>query len=375
MKLVVDDKIPFLEGVFNPFGTVVFIPGEKISKQDLLDADGLMTRSVTQCNQDLLENTTVRFISSATIGDDHIDKEYCRRNNISWATAKGCNANAVNQYVQAALLNLLNKFGLEPDRLTIGIIGVGNIGSRVNLSAKSLGFNTLLVDPPRQRKEGTKGFSELKEVFEEADIITLHVPLSDKGPDRTHHLVEGVFLDAFKKNIFLINSARGGVVDSLALKKALKNGKVRAAILDVWENEPVPDPALVELALLATPHIAGYSGDGKAKASAMAVQTVSRYFKLGLDDWSPQQADKSEEFHFDGQGVGDIEVLKAVFAYVARLKDTSGLLKNDPSRFSKLRGSYKLRNENHHWSLLLKNCSTGVIEMLRKLGFIVEGIS
>jgi len=237
MKIVADDKIPFLEGVFEPFAEVVYLPGDKIKKAQLNYANALLTRSITQCNGELLEGTSLKLVASATIGDDHIDKEFCKRNNIKWTTAQGCNANAVVQYFTSALLSVSEKAGIVLKDKTIGIIGVGNIGSKVEMVCRAFGMKVLLNDLPRERAEGKINFTDLEIIQKEADIITFHVPLTYGGTDQTFHLLDHDFINKLSKPIILINTSRGPVTDSEALKYGKDQGKIAHLILDVWEAE------------------------------------------------------------------------------------------------------------------------------------------
>ncbi|HSV76321.1 MAG TPA: 4-phosphoerythronate dehydrogenase, partial [Bacteroidales bacterium] len=287
LKIVADHKIPFLAGVLEPYAKVVYLPGAQITRSDLMDADALVVRTRTRCHAELLEGTEVKIIASATIGHDHIDKEFCERKGIAWHSAPGCNSASVAQYIASALAMIAKKTGMKPENLTMGIIGAGNVGKKVIALCKTLGIRALVNDPPRQRAEGTGDFCSLPELIENSDIVTLHVPLTMSGPDKTFHLANEGFFGNMKPNGWLINTSRGEVVDSEALKTALRKQRIKGVILDVWENEPLIDLDLLEKVFLGTPHIAGYSADGKANGTAMTVQALSRFFGLGLDNWRP----------------------------------------------------------------------------------------
>jgi len=333
LKIVADSKIPFLENVFSSSVEVVFLPGNQISKNDLLDADALITRSITKCDASLLENTKVRFIATATIGDDHIDKGFCERNDIKWASARGCNAGAVEQYVLAALLSFAKNSKMSSlSGLCIGVIGVGNIGSRIEKIAKAFGMRVLLNDPPRADREGNEKFTSLDKLLQEADIITLHVPLILEGNRRTFHLADKSFFKKAKKSFVFINSSRGEVVETDALKNAIRTKKVRFSVIDVWENEPKIDNELLGLTDIATPHIAGYSVEGKANGTAMSVNAISRFFDLGLDKWSPGIGKPVQDTIFvDCNGKDSLEVISEI------VKLTYDIEKDD----SKFRDSIK----------------------------------
>jgi erythronate-4-phosphate dehydrogenase len=372
MKIVADHKIPFLEGVFEPYGEVVYLPGDKIKKAQLKDSDALLTRSITQCNSELLEGTSVKLIASATIGDDHIDKEFCLSNNIKWTTAQGCNANAVVQYFTSALLSVSKKAGFVLKDKTIGIIGVGNIGSKVEKVCRAMGMKVLLNDPPRERIEGKMNFSDLDIIQREADIITLHVPLTYGGVDKTFHLLDPTFVEKLSKPVILFNTSRGPVTDSEALKYGKEQGKITHAILDVWEGEPHIDPEVLELATIGTPHIAGYSIEGKAKATEMVVQSVCEFFYLPLKNWKPDLGLKNEILEIDLKDLNKQQSLQKVFRAVYDIHKDDELLRKNPSDFERVRGSYVFRRENSGFILNLKNSNQHIVQVLLELGFKIE---
>lgn len=374
MKVVADDNVPYIQGVFEPFGEVLYLPGERITRHDLLDADVLITRSVTKCNEILLRNTPVKLIASATIGHDHIDKNYCSQNGIEWTTAKGCNAGAVGQYVLAALIHAATSAGLDLHDETLAIIGVGDIGSRISEIATSLGMNVLHYDPPREKKEGANGFSSLQEVFEQARIISLHVPLTDGGNCPTRGMVNEEFLRSFDKDIVLINTSRGEVIKTKDLIESIDSGKVSSALIDVWENEPGIDRELLRRCLTATPHIAGYSSEGKARGSAMTVAAVNDRFNLGLSGWAPPMSIDPAAMKMDGKGLDAFEIMQRVFRNVCPLEFDTQKLKNEPASFVQQRRNYPYRNENHQWILDLINCSETLVEGFLRLGFQVNRI-
>ena len=267
-KIIVDDKVPFLEGVLENHFEVVYKPGNEIVRDNLADADALLIRTRTACDRNLLEGSSVKFIATATIGYDHIDTEFCRLAGIEWMNAPGCNAWAVQQYVVTAILELAVKYSLPLDQLTLGVVGVGHVGSKVAEAVRALGLHVLLCDPPRKRKEGGN-FVSLETITAECDIITFHVPLTVDGEDRTYHMADDFFFAKLQRMPIIINSSRGEVVMGDALKRALIARSVKGAVLDVWEKEPGVDLELLRLVDIATPHIAGYSVEGKANGTAM----------------------------------------------------------------------------------------------------------
>lgn len=372
MKIVADHKIPFLEGVLEPYAEVVYLPGSKIKKAHLKDADALLTRSITRCNSELLEGTSVKLIASATIGDDHIDKEFCRSKSIKWTTAQGCNANAVVQYFTSALLSVSEQEGIGLWDKTVGIIGVGNIGSKVVKVCRTLGMRALINDPPRERKEGSAMFSDLNTIQQQADILTFHVPLTYGGADKTFHLFDQDFADKLSKAVILINTSRGPVTDSEALKYGKEQGKISTLVVDVWEGEPGIDLELLDMTAIATPHIAGYSIEGKARATEMVVQSVSEFFHLPLKNWKPDLGFKKEILEIDLIDLNEQKSLQKVFRAVYDIQKDDELLRENPSDFERLRGSYIFRRENSSITLNLKNSNQNIVQVLSELGFKIE---
>jgi erythronate-4-phosphate dehydrogenase len=302
MKIVADSKIPFLRGVFEPQATVVYLPGVDIRSADLADADCLLVRTRTRCTRDLLQGTSVRFIGTATIGFDHIDTEWCHHNGITWTNAPGCNSGSVVQYIVSAILSMADRLNFRPEDKTLGIIGVGHVGKKVGKAAHEMGMKVILNDPPRARAEGPAGFSDLNELLAVADIVTIHVPLNLEGPDRTIDLVGRNFLDQLRPGAILINSSRGEVLDEKACL-AWMNEHARDAgavlrnrlslILDVWPHEPEINRELLGLAAIATPHIAGYSMNGKYNATRMIAEAVAEFFHLKKPEMPPLMRDGS----------------------------------------------------------------------------------
>ena len=295
MKIIVDDKIPYIHGALEPFAEVVYLPGSKTTAEVVKDADALITRTRTICNEALLSGSSVKIIATATIGYDHIDTDYCDRAGIKWTNAPGCNAKSVEQYIASAIMVMAEKKNGTLAGKTIGVVGVGNVGSKIAKIAEMLGMRVLLNDPPRAREEGEKGFVGLDTILKESDVITLHVPLNQDGIDATFHLAdEKLFARMARKPVF-INSCRGEVVKTAALKDAIRTGQVSGAVVDCWENEPDIDSELLALVDLGTPHIAGYSRDGKAKGTEMTVQAVSRFLGLGSKNWKASNVEKPDK--------------------------------------------------------------------------------
>jgi erythronate-4-phosphate dehydrogenase len=374
MKVIVDNKIPFIKGVLEPFIDVEYYPGNEIDNKKVKDADALIVRTRTNCDASLLDGTSVKFIATATIGYDHIDTDYCLKKNIFWTNAPGCNAGSVMQYVASALLTYADEQGINLKDKVLGVIGVGNVGKRIVQLAEYIGMQVLLNDPPRAKSEGPCGFISLKGLMREADIITCHVPLNYSGEYKTHHLVDENFLNSLNKGSLLINSSRGEVVDSQALKKYLVNKKLNAVILDVWENEPFIDKELMEMAYFATPHIAGYSTDGKANATKMSVRSLSQFFNLGIDDWEPDDLPVPEKniIEIDSTNKSLQHVLKSAIIPTYNIHNDANGLRNSLSDFEKLRGNYPLRREFLAYSLSVKNLSVENKWTLMRMGFNIK---
>jgi erythronate-4-phosphate dehydrogenase len=317
----------------------------------------------------------VSFIASATIGYDHIDAAWCASKGIAWTNAPGCNSSSVRQYVVSTLLYLAFHRKLDLAGMKLGIVGVGHVGKKVQSAGEALGMKVLLNDPPRARKEGGKGFVSLDELLAEADVLTLHVPLNRGGPDNTFHLVNSGFLAKAKKGSILINTSRGAVVDESALKKGIGDSMFSDVVLDVFEREPEVDPALLELVTLATPHIAGYSLDGKANGTTMSVQAMSRHFGLGLDDWLPDDLPEpaQPEIYGDASQVEKHELLWNIFSGTYDVSADDRRLRNAPDSFEQLRGDYPFRREPSAYAVRLFQGYQELYKLLEKLGFSVLG--
>ncbi len=371
MKIIIDDKIPYIKGALEPVAEVIYLPGNKTTPEVVKDADAIITRTRTICNEKLLKCSNVKFIATATIGYDHIDTEYCKHAGIEWTNAPGCNAESVNQYIASALFSwsMRKRTGLAGK--TIGIVGVGQVGSRVAKLCETIGMNVLLNDPPRERLEGADNFVSLKTIQKEADIITFHVPLNKTGIDSTYHLVNEEFLQNLKKKPLIINSCRGEVFETSAVKSSFESGLVSRLIIDCWENEPGLDLELLNQAEYGTPHIAGYSKDGKANGTKMSVQAVSRFFNLGLDDWQPSKVEPPENpvFEIDGNQRREYSILAEAILSTYNIESDDEALRETPYLFEKLRGDYPVRREFDSFTIKAINIEAGTLEKLRKLGF------
>jgi len=340
-RIVIDSAIPMIRGVLEPYAEVVYRPGQAFTPADVRDADALIIRTRTRCDEALLRGSRVRLIATATIGYDHIDLDYCRRAGIRVATAAGCNARGVLQWMAAALALLSEREGWRPEERTIGIVGVGHIGSLVEAYARRWGFGVLCCDPPRAERErnaeGKGGkedagvdFRPLEEVAANCDILTFHTPLDGT----TRHLCDRTLLATLRRDAVIINCSRGPVVDNKALRES-----GRRCLLDVWEDEPHPDPELLAQALVATPHIAGYSLQGKANATAMSVRAVAETLSLPLAGWYPAEVPPTHP-----RPIGWEELRRTIVAHCDLAAETR-TLQAAPDTFEALRDHYRYRPE------------------------------
>ena len=340
MKIVADKDIPFLEGVFEPYAEVFYKQGDSIVKEDVADADVLIVRTRTQCNADLLEGTSVKMVTTATIGTDHIDLDYCASRGIKVANAAGCNAGGVMQYVFSAVYGVAARKGIKLEDAVFGIVGVGNVGSKIEFLAKYLGFKVLRCDPPRAEAEGPEGFCSLEYLLENSNIVTMHVPLDET----TRGMADETFFALMKPGAIFINAARGEVIDENALIAA--SPKLGAIVIDTWCNEPRINEDLLEVADIATPHIAGYSYQGKENATIMAVRAVARYLGIrALRYYRPHDEEEGHEpvlLDLKGKNHGEIA---AVFQYNYPIFTDDFRLRMNPAGFEKLRAAYQYRRE------------------------------
>ena len=349
MKIVADTNIPFLKGVLEPYARVEYIDGRNIGREDILDADALIIRTRTRCHAALLDGSRVRFIGSATIGTDHIDLDYCAAHGITVCNAPGCNAPAVAQWVFCAINAWMQERGITTaDGLSLGIVGVGHIGSIVARWARQLGFTVLLNDPPREMAERTERtentgeteimeitggtdecFLSLEELQRRCDIITFHTPITRDGQWPTWHLCDQAFLDALDHCRLILDAARGPIVDNEALLRW--HGDVA---LDCWENEPDISRELLEKAIVATPHIAGYSSQGKQRGTAMMLAALNEFY--GWDIPVPV---------IEAPATGAVDVTLAGIAASYDILADTARLKAAPATFESLRNHYTHRPE------------------------------
>ena len=348
MKVIIDNKIPYIEGIIEKLGEdtpneVIYIPGTKFTPEIVRDADALIIRTRTLCNRELLEGSKVKFIATATIGFDHIDTDYCKEAGITWTNAPGCNSASVAQYIHSTLLLLEKEKGFTLKGKCIGVVGIGNVGSKVCKVAQSLGMRVLMNDLPRADKEGAGMFTDMETLTRECDVITFHTPLNKEGKYKTYHLADAGFFNSLKKSPVIINTSRGEVTETSALISALEKKQISEAVIDVWENEPEISLELLNKVFLGTPHIAGYSADGKANATRMSLESFCRFFHINPDfDIQPIQPDSSV-----------IKASTEADAYLQMYdpRRDSNALKANPEMFEQLRGDYPFRREKEAYTI------------------------
>ncbi len=331
LNIIIERHVPFLAGLLEPYANVRYLDSSEIDVEKMRPTDALITRTRTKCDRELLELSRCSFIGTATIGTDHIDTEYCAGRHIAVVNAPGCNAPAVAQYVMSSVVHMANR---PLSQYTIGIVGVGHVGSIIEKWAKALDMKVLLCDPPRERAEGGDQWCSLDQIARECDIITFHTPLVRNGEDATFHMADASFFDKLHRAPVIINSARGAVVDTPALVEALDCGKVSKAVIDCWEGEPSIDRDLLQRAAIATPHIAGYSHEGKVRASQMVLDALTNFFTL------PRI---SLGMNVNMKVPSSVRILDLVQSYNP-VADTVAL-KNNPECFEQLRDGYKYRSE------------------------------
>lgn len=345
MKIIVDEKIPFIrEPLARLADEVVYLPGAAFSPEAVKDADALIIRTRTRCTRQLLEGSRVQFIATATVGFDHIDTDYCRQAGICWSNAPSCNAASVAQYLQASLLLLQRLRGRTLAGSTLGVVGVGNVGRLVAEVGMRLGMRVLLNDPPRAEHEGADGFSPLSRLAEECDVISFHVPLVREGKYCTFHLANSGFFRTLKRKPAIVNTSRGEVVETQALLQALDAGTAGDAIIDVWENEPDINLSLLNKVFIGTPHIAGYSADGKANATRMALDALCRHFGLSANYHIVPPPPLTPVIHAS-------DPTDALLQMYDPRRDSEAL-RLHPECFEQLRGNYPLRREESAYTVL-----------------------
>jgi erythronate-4-phosphate dehydrogenase len=385
MKSVCCSNMPFAKEAFSTLGDVLLKDGRTLTPADVRDADLLAIRSTTRVDRSLLDGSRVQFVGTATIGYEHMDTRYLEQAGIRWCHSPGCNANSVSEYVTAALLCLACRHGLSLQGKTIGVIGVGNVGTQVVKKGRALGMRVLQNDPPRQRTEDGRPnredrdhttFVSLDRVLAESDVVTLHVPLTKEGLDATYHLANRTFFEKMKPGCLFINSARGAVTVTDALLEAMHRGTVSHAIVDTWEGEPNYRQDLLERVDIGTPHIAGHSFEGKVMGTVMVYREACRF--LGVEAaWSEgplMPPALVPEIRLDAAGLRDEEALWRIVRPVydieaddRRLRDRGG--REAAEHFDWLRRTYPVRREFRFTRVRMMNGSEELERKLRELGF------
>lgn len=367
MRIVADTTIPFLKGVVEPSADVVYLSAKGFTPEAIKDADALIVRSIDKCTPQLLRDSKVKLITTATIGFDHIDTHYCEANGIAWRNAPGCNAPSVAQYVISSLLVLAQREGNASLKgKSIGIIGVGHVGKQVERLATLLGMRVLRNDPPRVEKEGSNGFLPLDDLLGEADIVTLHVPFTREGKYPTFHLADNIFFEKMKPGCWFVNSCRGSVHDTTALLDACRTGIVKETIIDCWENEPDIDMDLLQTSSIASPHIAGFSADGKATATRMCLEAIASFFSIHFEHLS-EVVPLSPENPIIDLNDFDHHRIEQAFLRTFNPEVIDHKLRNEPSSFEYLRNHYDHPREPKAYQIA--HATLEEQETLQKIGF------
>jgi erythronate-4-phosphate dehydrogenase len=380
LRIVADENMPLVKEFFEEFGEIKFLPGRSITADDVRDADILLVRSITRVDETLLKGSRVRFVGTATIGFDHIDVDYLKKNKIGFACAPGCNASSVVEYVISTLSVLAEQGQFNLHEKTVGIVGVGNVGELLQKRLTQIGIHCVCNDPPRTAK-GEEGFIGLDELMRMADIVTIHTPLIKEGEYKTHHLFDAPRLNELKAHAILINTARGSVVDNNVLRELLEKRHDVRAVLDVWENEPDINLDLLHKTAIATPHIAGYSLDGKIRGTEMIYKAVCRHFGLPVrkkaGQFAPDPALEKLNFSED-QSIDEALNIAIRSCYDVRRDDAS--MRDAACRFNtafgsafdNLRKNYPVRREFSNLKIKIKHGKVEVIDVFKALGFPVK---
>lgn len=379
MQIIADQNIPFVKECFSSIGQVSLCAGRQITPAAVKDADLLLVRSVTDVNAQLLDNSKVKFVATATIGTDHIDLDYLKNRGIAFSAAPGSNANSVAEYITCALLTIAERRHISLSGKSLGIVGVGNVGSRVAKKAAALGLKVMLNDPPLHRQTNDPKYLPLKDLYN-CDFITLHTPLTKTGPDKTYHLADEKLFSSLKSGIVFLNTSRGGVMDTISLKKAIQSKRISACLLDVWENEPNIDTELLAMVDLASPHIAGYSYDGKVAGMIMIYEAACNFLKIKplrtINDFLPPPpipAIDLDEVSGDPQTVIR-HLTKRIYDIESDDARTRQILTTPPAEqgkfFDKLRKDYPIRREFQNTVISTKNAV--LAKILAGIGFSVN---
>lgn len=366
MKIIADNTVPYLKGIAEPIADMKYLNSNEFTPDNIRDADALIVRSIDKCTRELLEGSRVRLITTATIGFDHIDTKYCDEAGITWRNAPGCNAVSVAQYVLASLITVALRKKESLQGKTIGIVGVGHVGKELEKICTAYGLNVLRNDPPRAEEEGSEGFVSLDTIAEESDIISFHTPLTHEGRFQTHHLANEGFFRKTRKKPWFINASRGAVHDTKALLNALKSGEISEAIIDCWENEPGIDRELLDRAAIATPHIAGFSADGKANGTRICLENIERFFGVIIEKLPEVVAPAPADPVIDLAGVTEHRIEHATLCSFNPLT-VDNSLRETPEKFEWFRANYHHPREFAAYTVA--NATTEERALLDRLGF------
>ncbi len=384
MKIVADANIPFVQECFSSIGEVAIVSGRDMKPAVVADADTLLVRSITRVDEGLLAGSSIRFVGTATIGFDHVDLDYLHAHHIGFASAPGSNANSAAEYIIAALLDVGRRHKIQLEGRSIGVIGVGNVGGRVAQKCDALGMRVLRNDPPLQRQTGSPIYVPIEALYD-CDFITFHTPLTREGVDKTFHLADEPFFGHLKEDVVLLNASRGAVVDSVALKAAIDDERLGPVVLDVWENEPNIDVELLDQVDLASPHIAGYSFDGKIAGLIMIYRAVCEFFGLDPKHEAADFLPIPEVPEIDlGTTDGDDEAALAdavqrVYSIQRDDENTRRIALEPPETrgafFDALRKNYPVRREFQNTTVTVDEPGGAVVRKLLGIGFKVKGRS
>lgn len=372
VRIVADENIPCVREAFGRWGDVHTLPGQAIVSGEVRDADVLLVRSVTRVDEALLSGSRVKYVASATSGTDHVDLEFLARSGIGFCDAPGSNADAVAQYVVVALHAIVDRLSKPISELSIGIVGVGHVGSRLSRLCETLGMRVVWNDPPLAEQAGDERYEPLERILG-CDVVSLHVPLTEAGPLKTRGLVDGAFLDAMRPGSALINTCRGHVIDEASLKRALDDGKLRACVLDVWQHEPRIDSELLARVTLGTPHVAGYTVEGKLRGTQMIHRGLASMMGMecgwNMEDHLPPappavHMDSSSDLAALLHRVHDIERDDVALRETIDRSDTAG--------FHELRRTYPPRREFSAFRVVPEGLTVYDLDRLESLGFAIH---
>lgn len=366
MKIVADNTVPYLKGIAEPIADVAYFTSKEFTPDRVKEADALIVRSIDNCSRELLEGSQVKLITTATIGFDHIDTDYCKNAGIAWRNAPGCNAVSVAQYVLASLITVAIRKNESLTGKTIGIVGVGHVGKEVEKLCSAFGMKILRNDPPRAESEGEEGFVSLDTLAGNADIITFHTPLTKEGPFATKHLASEDFFRKLKKNPWFVNASRGAVHNTQALLKAKRDGLISELILDCWENEPDIDRLLLEATTIATPHIAGFSADGKANGTRICLENIQSFFNIKIDKLQDVTPPPPASPIINLNDFPDQRIGQAILTCFNPLTADQAL-RRQPDKFEWLRSNYNHPREFQAYTI--KNAGKEEARLLKSLGF------